>query len=260
VVQKLKNADVAVYPVDAHGSVIGMKSELAAAHAPERALAAATGGVAYYDRDDIDVIVREAIDDGRSNYTLGYYPADADAAPQIHQIAVRTTRPGVSLRYRNSYQSEPPRKPAPIKIADLVQALFSPTDALAIPIQASAKRYPDPGNASHERLAFDAKFDLESLNLAPVQGRWTGKLEIVAEFMTAEGNIVGDRPALAQTVTLNLSQPTYDSVTQRGLSYSHELKVPDKAVEFKLLIANIASGKIGTVTIPLGEVHSLPAP
>ena len=116
VVQRLKGADVAVYPVDAHGSVIGMKSEIEAAHAPQRALAAATGGVAYYDRDDIDVIVREAIDDGRSNYTLGFYPSgdasDDNRAPRAHQVSVQVTRPGVRLRYRNSYQPEPPRKPA----------------------------------------------------------------------------------------------------------------------------------------------------
>ncbi len=70
--QRLKAADVAVYPVDAHGSVIGLKTDKAFASMPLRALAAATGGAAYFDRDDLDVVIREAIDDGRSNYTLGF--------------------------------------------------------------------------------------------------------------------------------------------------------------------------------------------
>jgi len=30
---------------------------------------------------------------------------------------------------------------------------------------------------------------------------------------------------------------------------------PGKAVEFKILVANMATGKIGTVTIPLSEVE-----
>ena len=93
-----------------------------------------------------------------------------------------------------------------------------------------------------------------SLDLAPVQNRWTGKLEVVAEFMAGDGSIVGDRPALAQTVNLNFTQPTYDAATQHGLLYRNELKIPAKAVEFKILIANMATGKIGTVTIPLSEV------
>ena len=126
--------------------MIGLKTEKEFATLPLRALAAATGGVAYFDRDDLDVAIREAIDDGRSNYTLGFYPSGDDAASRVHQVAVRVTRPGVMLRYRNAYQTETPRKPAPVKAVDLVQAMYSPTDALAIPIQASAKRIANQSN------------------------------------------------------------------------------------------------------------------
>ncbi len=247
VLQKLKAADVAVYPVDAHGSVIALKTDKAFASMPLRALAAATGGVAYFDRDDLDVAIREAIDDGRSNYTLGFYPPGDDSVSRVHQISVRVTRPGVTLRYRNTYKTDPPRKPAPAKVTDLIQAMFNPVDSLAIPIQASAKR-------THERLSFDTVLDATSLDLASVQNRWTGSLEVVAQFMAADGRIVGARPALDQTVNLNFTQPTYDAATQRGLSYRNELKIPANAVEFKILIANRATGKIGTVTIPLSEV------
>jgi hypothetical protein len=76
--------------------------------------------------------------------------------------------------------------------------------------------------------------------------------------MAADGRIVGARPALDQTVNLNFSQPTYDAATQHGLSYGNELKIPANAVEFKILIANRATGKIGTVTIPLAEVGPAP--
>ncbi len=245
--QRLKAADVAVYPVDAHGSVIGLKTDKAFASMPLRMLAAATGGVAYFDRDDLDVAIREAIDDGRSNYTLGFYPPGDDSVARTHQIALRVTRPGVTLRYRNTYRTEPPRKPAPAKVTDMIQAMFSPVDSLAIPIQASAKR-------AHERLSFDTVLDAASLDLAPNQNRWTGSLEVVAEFMAADGRIVGARPALDQTVTLNFTQPRYDAATQRGISYRNELKIPANAVEFKILITNRATGKIGTVTIPLAEV------
>ena len=266
VLQKLRTADVAVYPVDAHGSVIGLKSEKEMADWPLRALAEATGGVAYYDRDDVDVAIREAIDDGRSNYTLGFYSSGDDHASRMHQVAVRVTRPGVTLRYRNSYQTEPPHPPAPTTPADLVRALYSAADALAIPIQASARRVDlqtkqDTRNdkmsrdrMKQVRLSFDAVLDATTLDLAPIQNRWAGKLEVVGQFMAADGSSAGDRPALAQTVDLNFTQPTWDDVTQRGLLYHHELKIPARAVQFRILIANMATGKIGTVTIPLSEV------
>jgi hypothetical protein len=39
-----------------------------------------------------------------------------------------------------------------------------------------------------------------------------------------------------------------------GLPYRNGLKIPAKAVQFKVLFANLAAGKIGTLTIPLSEV------
>src|ERR1035441_6631543 len=47
-------------------------------------IAALTGGVASYLRNDIDVAIREAIDDGRVSYTLGFYPSGGDRAVPVH--------------------------------------------------------------------------------------------------------------------------------------------------------------------------------
>jgi hypothetical protein len=109
--------------------------------------------------------------------------------------------------------------------------------------------------ANQERLSFDTVLDVASLDLAPILARWTGSLEVVAAFMAADGRIVGARPALDQTVKLNFSQSSFDAAAQRGLLYRNELKIPAGAVELKILIANLATGKIGTVTIPLSEVR-----
>jgi hypothetical protein len=49
--------------------------------------------------------------------------------------------------------------------------------------------------------------------------------------------------------------PTRDPGAQRGLLYRNELKIPASPVEFKILVANLATGKSGTVTIPLSEVR-----
>ena len=135
-------------------------------------------------------------------------------------------------------------------IADLVQAAVSrwnrPVDATAIPIKASVTREED-------RLNLEAMLGAESLDLTPDQGLWTGKIEVVARFTTADGIFASD--AFAQTLTLNLSQTTHDTAMRDGLAYHNEFKIPPKAVELKLLFANPASGKIGTLTIPLSEVE-----
>ena len=241
--QKLKNAGVAIYPVDVHASMKTVQEcDKSGGYQALRALAATTGGVAFHCRQDLDAAIGEAMEDGHVSYTLGFYQSGDVRQASVHQLGVRVSRPGVTLRYRTSYQAEPPRRPVS---ADLVQALNRPVDSSAIPARASV-------TLSGDSLKLEARLDVENLNLTPEEKIWKGRIEVVARFVTADGIMASD--VFHQTVTMNLRQATYDAAVRDGLAYSTELKVPAKAVELKLLFANPASGKIGTLTIPLSEI------
>ena len=257
--QRLMNAGVVIYPVDAVGSTIALASEKEAHAAPIRALARMTGGVAYVDRDDLDVAIRESLEDGYTSYTLGFYMSDEQLGQDIkaaakrgntpqpipHHLSIRVNRPGITLRYRVSYTVEPPKPVSANPVDDLVQALNRPVDATAIALTASAMRKQD-------RLDLTVSFDLAGLDLMPSGGLWKGNAEVVARFMTPEGVWAGD--VISQTVTFNLKPSNYASMLQSGVTYHKELKIPAKAVELKLLVGNLVSGKIGTLKIPLSEV------
>ncbi len=256
--QRLVNAGVVIYPVDAIGSAVALASEKEAHAAPIRALARMTGGIAYVDRDDVEVAIRESLEDGRISYTLGFYAsgdqpgqetktAKHGGTPLSHQLSIRVNRPGITLRYRTSYKVEPPKPVSANPVSDLVQALNRPVDATAIALTASATRKLD-------RLDLTVSFDLASLDLTPSGGLWKGAAEVVARFITPEGVWAGD--LLSQTVTFNLKPANYASMSQSGVTYHKELRIPAKAVELKLLVGNLASGKIGTLTIPLAGVGS----
>jgi VWFA-related protein len=257
--QRLVNTGVVIYPVDAIGSTIALESEKDAHAAPIRALARMTGGVAYVDRDDLDVAIRESLKDGRISYTLGFYASGAQtgeepkaakrhgqALPIVHQLSVRVNRPGITLRYRTSYSVAPPQPVSSNPVDDLVQALNRPVDATAITLRASAVR-------NQNGLDLTLSFDLGDLDLTLSGGVWKGNAEVVARFLTVEGVWAGD--VLSQTVNFNLKPATYASMLQSGATYHKELKIPAKAVELKLLVGNLASGKKGTLTIPLSEVR-----
>ena len=108
---------------------------------------------------------------------------------------------------------------------------------------------------AQDRLNVQALLDAASLDLTPDRGLWRGTIEIVARFTTADGIVAGD--VFSQTMTLNLRQATYDAALRDGLAcHNVELKIPVKAVELRLLFANPATGKIGTLTIPLSEVKT----
>jgi VWFA-related protein len=244
--RKLINAGVAIYPVDTQGSTIALAADKAARAATLGAIAAQTGGVAFVDRDDLDVGIRGALEDGRISYTLGYYRPDRDNNKPVHQIGVRVSRPGVTLRYRTSYTVEPPPPKSANPVHDLVQAMNSPVDATAIRLVASVTR-------SQNRLDISGVLDVAGLDLELIDGLWKGKAELVARFVTADGKLAGKVVAL--TMTFNLRPATCASALQRGFRFHRAIAIPPKAVDMNLLIGNVASGKIGTLTIPLSEVR-----
>jgi VWFA-related protein len=95
---RLNKADVAVYTVNACGLSTSCRSYVG----PMHELAERTGATAFDARNDLDEGMRLCLEDMRISYTLGFNVPEG-AAPGLHEIRVRVNRPGVKLRYRESY-------------------------------------------------------------------------------------------------------------------------------------------------------------
>lgn len=116
----LMDAHVALYPIDAAG--IGSANHIATQQ-NLRDMADRTGGRAFYNRNDLDAGIRSSIDDGSTYYTLAYYPENKTWDGRFRTISVKTTRPGVTLRYRFGYYAINPETNAKIKKTDLSEDL-----------------------------------------------------------------------------------------------------------------------------------------
>jgi VWFA-related protein len=95
---RLNKADVAVYTVNA----CGLSTSCRSYRGPMHEVAERTGATAFDARNDLDEGVRLALEDMRISYTLGFNVPEG-AAPGPHEIRLRVNRPGVKLRYRESY-------------------------------------------------------------------------------------------------------------------------------------------------------------
>ncbi|HYK62520.1 MAG TPA: hypothetical protein VEV85_23980 [Bryobacteraceae bacterium] len=188
--QRLTNAGVAIYPVNEAGVKVGA-------------------------RNDLDAAVIEAIEDGRASYTLGFYQPVPDSSragggtPEVHQLAVHVSRPGVTLHYRASYLNEPPASEPSLQ--DLIDALNRPVDATAIPITASLTR---AGN----NLKLTEAIDLAGLNLDLTEGTWKGKAEVVARFMAVDGTEAGEVVCDIWTLKFAASNLSVDARNRRVIS------------------------------------------
>ena len=248
--QKLMNANVAIYPVYTIGSTIALPRDKELHAAPIRALAALTGGVAYVDRDDLDAAIREALNDGHISYTLGFYRSDGNRNAGVHRLEIRSSREGVVLRYGTSYSVEPPQPKQANPVQALVDAIDRPVNATAIAMVARATR-------RENKLDLALTLDVSALDLQQTNGLWEGQAELVARFMGNDGKIAGK--IIPLTMRFHLRPATYSAALQRGFLYRRTIEIPAKAVDLNLLVGNLASGKIGTLTIPLSEVRGAAA-
>ena len=114
-------ANATFYPIDPTGLVAGpdidqdVQTTDWLAHTRERqhslrTLAELTGGFAIVNTNDIDRGLQRIDNETSDYYVLGYYSSNADLQRRTRRIEVRTTRPNVTIRARDTYSLRPERK------------------------------------------------------------------------------------------------------------------------------------------------------
>lgn len=66
-------------------------------------LTSMTGGQAFYGRNDVEIALSQAVDDGAANYSISYSPSNTDFAGEYRRIEVRTNLEHVMARTRLGY-------------------------------------------------------------------------------------------------------------------------------------------------------------
>ncbi len=106
-------------------------------------LAERTGGKAYYNRNDLEAAMAEAIEDKHTSYTLGFYLAGDERDGRFHRLSVHANRPHLDLHYRQGYIAGADRRMEQAqKKAEPGSALLSPLDSTAVGITMSIDATP----------------------------------------------------------------------------------------------------------------------
>jgi VWFA-related protein len=245
----LNDANVSVYPIDARGL-----SKAIAAPGDSRKdpntnihsmiqIADATGGKAYYNRNDMDRGVRLALDDSREVYVMTYYPKGIAENGAYHQIRVRSTRPGVQLRFRRGYYATGREEDRSIGTVDrLARAMSSPLDDSGIGIEASV----EPGGGNDVDVVIHV--DPADLSLAHTTERWTGSLRLVGMQIGATGE---RHEGQSQTAQLDLLPATYQRALEQGVRLELRLKREPSAVAVRVAVVDERGARVGSLSVPL---------
>jgi VWFA-related protein len=87
-----------------------------------RSLSSETDGRAIINRNDLDVGLKQVVQDSSAYYLLGYNSSNTAADGKFHEIKVRVKRPGIQVRSRKGYWS--------LNKAEMAESLKAP----AIPV------------------------------------------------------------------------------------------------------------------------------
>jgi VWFA-related protein len=116
-------ANATIYTIDPRGLVAGpdvdvdvpMQDWLAFIRQSQdslRVLAEETGGIAVVNQNDFDKALKRIDNETSDYYVIGYYSSNPDPLRRTRRIEIRTTRPGVNVRGRESYTLRPSPPPA----------------------------------------------------------------------------------------------------------------------------------------------------
>ena len=274
----LNDANVAVYPVDPRG----VTTDLAAVSTPGprpgqtrtsnmytptttgslntatmEEFATLTGGVAYHDTNDISGAIRTAMDDSKLVYTLAFTPDHGEWNNKYRKIKVEVKRSGVHLRYRSGYLATPvaPLDPAQ-KDHVLAEAQWSPIEAseIAMKFQAQSAGLVNgkPG------VRFVILVDPAGLRFTEAEGNHSADLVFTLAQKAADGHLLFEE---TKTLTLRLKDERYQAVMSQGLRFPSSQAVDPAATEFRVVLLDLTTGRLGSVHIPMAKMGvELPAP
>jgi VWFA-related protein len=254
-------AEVVVYPVDpggvrtdrmyrasnngrpSSGRFVTAGEKAAPQMATIRAIAKQTGGIAYVN-NAIAKNIREAVEDGRVTYTIGFYPSQMEWDGKFHSLKVTVNRPGVEVRTRAGYFAK--------SIAELPQerqqalrlAVSSPLEGEAIGVKVTVPANP-LGWASQD---VTVSIDPRDLRFQSKDGRMQSGVDVVFAQQAADGHIVkGEKKSIAY----DLTPGNYQDALKNGLALPEKLWVERDATRVHVVVRDTVTGSVGSVSVPI---------
>jgi VWFA-related protein len=235
-VRVLDRADVTIYAVDARGLTgpFGPPSYQDTVNW----VAAETGGRAFYNRNDLDAAIREAIMDGEVTYTLGFYSHRDKPDGNFHALKVEVDRPGLDVRHRAGY-FDVDTKPSQVDSSVLLRrAANAPEDVSGIGLIAAIARM-----GKHFQVA--AQVDFKDLRLDSEDGKWNGSAELAFASQTADGRTLD---LVSKKLTFDMTNEVYQARQREGFVLEQMIPVRDGTAKIRVVIVD-RSGAAGSVSI-----------
>jgi VWFA-related protein len=255
------------------------------------AVAEATGGVAYFNTNDLKGAIDKAIENGANYYSLSYIPPDLNFDGRFHTIDVHVDRPGVHLNYRKGYNADdivhnaitpmlPLTTSAPEPYGSNMQAsmgrgvptasqvLFdvrvTPSAGPAKPADATVIGTLDPKLQGKALVRYDVLYFIPAISsqIAFALGA-DGSHKCSLEFDLAAYDVYGKRiTGLSQTSNSPpfTAEQLQQFLKQKQFQFLQQIDLPPGEIFLRAGILDAVSQKVGTLEIPLNVTKRAATP
>ncbi len=225
-----------------------------------------TGGKAIYNTNDLDTAIGRSVADGSHYYTLVYSPTNKKMDGHYRKIEVKLGDSRLKLSYRHGYNADEdsalapnPKKDADPPRQQLAHGMPDATQVLFAARVAPATQQPAPGgaiageNASLSgpttRYTIDFMIRWNDVALAAMaDGTHQGKIDVGLIAWDGKGKSVNWNEGI---LPMTLKPDLYAAIQKSGIPAHMEVNLPNTDLYIKLGVLDEATGKAGTLEIPI---------
>lgn len=217
-----------------------------------------TGGELFFNRNDVDMEIRQSEQIGSNYYTLTYQPQDqnGEADGKFRRIRVSVRDRNLQVVTKAGYfapDKNAPFDPRQQTMAKLSEAAQSTIPFTALDVNISrVVRHPDTRTAS-------LRIELKTKNLVWLpadDGRSTVNLTLAAVSRDADHNILASQ---LQRLTLSSVLPDPAHMPPVASRFTVTLRIPRKTRNVRVVIENEDGGRMGTADLDRRRIDAAPA-
>ena len=217
------------------------------------ALALDTGGLPFFNRNDLEGSLKRVLEDSATYYRLGFEPQSSPGDDRFHKLEVRIRgRSGLRVRAASGYFARGSASAAGSKPAAgteeeasrlLRTALDSSYPLRALPVDLTADFV---GTNAGDVVVATACLDASRLPFEPAgEGHESAAFDLVGVVVDEEGQAVSQ---FSDRVELSLTAESKARAFRNGLTYRKTLAVPPGLLQARVAVRADRSGLLGSAS------------
>jgi VWFA-related protein len=210
-------------------------------------LSSITGGRYLRNTNDLAEGFKKAASDLEGSYTLGFYVSD-EPDSKWHNLKVSVKRSGVTVRHRKGYLAEPvPTAIAPWTNEMAMPYVANPMGSSAVQLTASCSPASE-GEAG--TLQVTVQIETGSLQFQPDGEDRLARIQVILAGRASDGSarLTADAP------TVKIPAHRWEAAQTEGIRYARLWKPAPDAVSLRIIVRDMATGKYGTLDVPLKKL------